>query len=270
MGSSQRGSVALALAVLVAGCSVPIAAGLDEGDANQAVVALEKSGIAADKYPDPDRDGRWLLSVARDEASAAVGVLAEEGLPPRSGPGVLDALGQSSLVPSRTAEHAKLVTGIAGDLERTLRGVDGVLSARVHIAMPPKGALGEAETTAPTASVLLRHRGATPPIAAADVQRLVAGAVPGLSQAQVSVVATPVPPSARPAERELARFGPVTVTRASLAPLRLIVGAAVIVNALLVGALLALWSRTRRRELELAEVRAVRDTSPRRAESSAA
>jgi hypothetical protein len=94
--------------------------------------------------------------------------------------------------------------------------------------------------------------------------------VPGLTQAQVSVVATPVPPAARPAERELARFGPVTVTRASLAPLRLIVGAAVLVNALLVGALLVLWSRTRRRELELAEVRAVREASPRRAESSAA
>jgi len=38
-----------ALAALLAGCSVPIAVGLDESDANHAVVALEKSGVAAEK-----------------------------------------------------------------------------------------------------------------------------------------------------------------------------------------------------------------------------
>ena len=38
----------LALSAL-AGCSVPVAAGLDENDANQAVVALERYGIASEK-----------------------------------------------------------------------------------------------------------------------------------------------------------------------------------------------------------------------------
>jgi type III secretion protein J len=260
------------LALSAVGCSVPIAAGLEEGDANQAILALEKGGIAAEKKPDPEVEGRWLLRVASGEASAAVSVLAEQSLPPRSAPGVLAALGETGLVPSRAAEHAKLVTGIAGDLERSLRGVDGVLSARVHIAVPGKSALGTeaAGEPVPTASVLLRHRGATPPIAAADVRRLVAGAVPGLAPEQVSVVATPVPPSGRPPERELARFGPVTVTRGSLLPLRVIVGAVVFLNALLVAALFALWSRTRKKELELAEVRAVREPAARRAESSIA
>jgi type III secretory pathway lipoprotein EscJ len=34
--------------LLVAACNVPIAAGLDETDANHAVVALEHGGVASD------------------------------------------------------------------------------------------------------------------------------------------------------------------------------------------------------------------------------
>jgi type III secretory pathway lipoprotein EscJ len=101
--------------------------------------------------------------------------------------------------------------------------------------------------------VLIRHRGAAPPLAASEVQRLVAGAVPGLRAEQVSVVLTPVAGAARPPDRELSRFGPLTVTRASVTPLRAIVAVAVLLNAILLGAVLALLARVRRTEHALAE-----------------
>lgn len=243
--------------LLVAGCNVPIAAGLDESDANHAVVALEKSGVAADKERDPDAEGRWRINVARDDASSAAGILSSESLPPASSPGLLDTLGQGSIVPSQASEQAKFVAGTAGELERSLRSLDGVVSVRVHLAIPVQDALTPSESKASaSASVLLRHRGAAPPIAVVDIQRLVAGAVPGLNPAQVSVVASPVPASARLPERELSRFGPVTVTRASVFPLRGIVGGAVILNLGLLAALLLFWSRARRAESTLAEQRA--------------
>ena len=59
---------------LLAGCNVPIAIGLDESDANHAVVALEKNGVAADKERDPESEGHWRISVARDDASSAAGI----------------------------------------------------------------------------------------------------------------------------------------------------------------------------------------------------
>ncbi len=243
-------------ALLLAACNVPIAVGLDENDANHAVVALEKSGVAADKERDPESEGHWRISVARDDASSAAGVLSAESLPPPASPGVLDTLGQGSIVPSQTSEQAKFVAGVSGELERSLRSLDGVVSVRVHLAVPVQDALMPSESPAlPSASVLLRHRGAAPPIAIADVQRLVAGAVPGLTPAQVSVVASPVPPNTRPPERELSRFGPVTVTRGSVFPLRSIVGGAVLLNLGLLGALLLFWSRARRAESSLAEQR---------------
>lgn len=241
---------------LLTGCTVPIAIGLDESDANHAVVALEKSGVAAEKERDPESEGHWRISVARDDASSAAGILSSESLPPAASPGLLDTLGQGSLVPSPTAEQAKLVAGTAGELERSLRSLDGVVSVRVHLAVPTKDALVPEEAPAPaSASVLLRHRGPTPPIAIADVQRLVSGAVPGLAPAQVSVVATPVPQPGRLAERELSRFGPVTVTRGSVLPLRAIVGGALVLNLGLLGALFFFWGRARRAEGALADQR---------------
>jgi type III secretion system YscJ/HrcJ family lipoprotein len=241
-------------ALFVAGCNVPIAVGLDESDANHAVVALEKSGVAADKERDPDAEGRWRISVAHDDASSAAGILSAESLPPAASPGLLDAMGQGSIVPSQASEQAKFVVGTAGELERSLRSLDGVVSVRVHLAIPAQDALTPTENPMPaSASVLLRHRGAAPPIAVGDIQRLVAGAVPGLTAAQVSVVASPVPEANRLPERELSRFGPVTVTRASVFPMRSIVVGAVILNLGLLGALLFFWSRARRAESSLAE-----------------
>jgi type III secretion protein J len=180
---------AVAVGVLSASCSVPIARGLDEQDANRVATALEQQGVAASKEADPQADGRWIVSVAPDDAPGATAVLVSENLPPRPSPGVLDALGKDALVPSRASEHARLVTGIAGDLERSLRSIDGVLSARVHLAVPVQDALAlDDSPPPPTASVLLRHRGATPPVSVQGVQQLVARAVPALSPEMVSVV----------------------------------------------------------------------------------
>jgi type III secretory pathway lipoprotein EscJ len=99
--------------------------------------------------------------------------------------------------------------------------------------------------------VLLRHRGAAPPLAISEIQRLVAGAVPGLEPGAVSVVASPAPPSARPADKELRRVGPITVTRASLSPLRAMAIGTVLLNLALLVAVLLLWTKVRRGEQAL-------------------
>jgi len=253
----RLGPIGLGVTLLLVACNVPIAVGLDENDANHAVVALEKNGVAADKDRDPDSDGHWRINVARDDASTAALILSSESLPPPPSPGVLETLGQGSIVPSRTSEQAKFVTGVSGELERSLRSLDGVVSVRVHLAVAVQDSLAPDEAPIPpSASVLLRHRGAAPPIAASDVQRLVAGAVPGLTPAQVSVVALPVPEPPRLSERELSRFGPVTVTRSSVFSLRTIVGGAVLLNLGLLGALILVWARARRAESGLADQRA--------------
>lgn len=253
----------LVIALFLSACTSAVANDLPEAEANRAVVALEGHGVSAEKERDPETEGRFRVTVGRDEAAAAAGILAQEAVPSRDNPGVLASLGNGSMVPSRLAEHARLLAGISGELEQSLQAVDGVVSARVHVAAPEHSPLEEGPAVKPSASVLIRHRGAAAPLAASDVQRLVAGAVPGLAAADVSVVATPAPTSARPADKELRRVGPITVTRASLSPLRFVAAGAVLLNLVLLGAVLLLWSKVRRTEDALGQARGASDAASR-------
>lgn len=230
-------------AALAAGCAVPVAADLDDPDANRVVAALESAGIAAEKTRDPGTDARYRVDVPRAEAARAAAVLGEQGLPPRKTPGVLDALGTSALVPSRTAEHERLLMGIAGELERTLASAPGVTSARVHLAVPRQGALAGDPAAKPTASVLVQYRGKASPLSDSDIRELVTHAVSGLDAEHVFVASVAVP---APAPRDLERVGPITTTRDVARSLRLFLLALALLGLGLAGCLVFLWSRARR------------------------
>lgn len=236
--------------VMLAGCSVPVASGLDETQANLVVVALDRAAVGAEKEADPASEGRFRVTVGRDDAARAVTILREEDLPPPATTGLLEAMGKGSIVPSQLAEHAQYVAGVAGELERSIRGIDGVLTARVHLSLPKRDPFGDSARERATASVLVKHRGATPPIDAHDLRLLVAGAAPGLAAEDVSVVMLPRPAPSPSAERELARVGPISVTRGSLGWLRLGIVVTALVYMALAGAVLALWMRLRRLRME--------------------
>jgi type III secretion protein J len=209
---------ALAVAATVAavlgasGCSVELEHALDERQANEVVAVLDRSGVQADKAPD-EGPASWKVVVPRAEAAQAFLVLESYGLPRRNAKGVGEAFGDKGLLPSRTAERARLAASLAVDLERTLEGLPGVAAARVHLALPDEDPLGPAtDHPRPTASVLVRSRG---PLSTsdADVRKLVAGALPGLQPADVSVVIAPALDDA-PAPA-LVDVGPLKVARGS-------------------------------------------------------
>ena len=245
-------SLLVALALGVAGCSVPVAGALDDSEANRVVVALEKASVDATKEPDPGSEGKWRVEVMRDDVPRALSAMRDEELPRASPPGVLDAVGKGSLVPSEAAEHAQLVAGIAGDLERSLQGIDGVLTARVHLNVPSPSPLRDTAPVHGSASVLLEHRGSTPPLSADAVQHLVAGGVAGLLPADVAVVM--VSRSAPPASAggDLGHVGPIAVARTSLRSLQIALVVLVALVALLAGATLVLYARLARARAEQA------------------
>lgn len=241
------------LALLLAACSVPVAGSLDDGQANRVVVALDRESVDATKEPDPTAEGKWRVLVERDDVPRALAVMREEELPRAEPPGVLDAVGKGSLVPSEAAEHAQLVAGMAGDLERSLEGIDGVLRARVHLNVPAPSPLRDTATPHGSASVLLEHGGSTPPISADSVQRLVAGGVPGLSPVDVAVVMVSRPAPAAPSGGGLGHLGPIAVARTSLRELQAGLVALVALVALLAGTTLLLYTRLTRLRAELAQ-----------------
>lgn len=247
-GSSPTLAVAALALALVSGCTVPVAYGLEENEANGVAVALEHAGVDARKEVDPTAEGRFLVSVARDDASAALSILRDEELPRKKPKGVLDAVGQGSLVPSRAAEHAQFLAGLAGDLESSLLGIDGVLSARVHLQVPEADPLRASSPEKATASVLIGHRGATPPLASDAIARLIAGGVPGLAAEHVSVVQMARPARAEAGEARLRHVGPLAVAQSSLRPLQVGFGGLillVLIQAALVLVLVGKLSRLR-------------------------
>ena len=130
------------LALLVSACAPsPIAVALADDDATHIVATLGKSGVVATKSADPSNDGRFVVSVSAADANAALLLMNEEDLPPRAAPS-LDAMAGSSLVPSPRVEQARLLASQAAELERSLRSIDGVVSARVHLAAPAPSLLG--------------------------------------------------------------------------------------------------------------------------------
>jgi type III secretion protein J len=133
-------SMAALLVLMLAGCSAPVAVALDDSEADRVVVALGRAHLDATKEPDPSVEGKWQIEVDRDDVPRALAVLHDENLPRPRPASVLDAMNKGgALVPSEVAEHAQLLAGTAGDLERTLLGVEGVLAARVHLNVPPAG-----------------------------------------------------------------------------------------------------------------------------------
>jgi type III secretion protein J len=250
--AARRLPAVVVLLALVA-CSVPVASDLDDLEANRVFVALSRLNIDATKEPDPTADGKWRVDVARDDVPRALSAMREEQLPRRAPPGVLDSIGKGALVPSDAAEHAQLMAGVAGDLERTIEGVDGILSARVHLSVPPASSLREAIPARATAGVLIEHRGATPPLSADSVQRLVAGGVAGLLATDVAVVmvARSTPTSAAETGA-LAHIGPIAVARASMRQLQAALVLLVAVVAVLAIATLLLYSRLSRARAALA------------------
>jgi type III secretion protein J len=245
-------AAAWASAFLVA-CAVPVASDLDDAEANRVFVALDRASLEASKEADPNAEGRWRVDVARDDVARALSVLRDEQLPRAQPPGVLDAVGKGSLVPSEAAEQAQLMAGIAGDLQRSLEGIDGVLGARVHVSVPPPSALRDTVPSRGTASALIEYRGATPPFSADAVQRLVAGGVAGLLPTDVSVVmlARSAPPDYG-SGGDIAHVGPIAVSRSSMRRLQAALAVLVGLVAALAATTLVLVSRLSRARAALA------------------
>ncbi|HEY8092004.1 MAG TPA: hypothetical protein VIF09_29285 [Polyangiaceae bacterium] len=240
------------LVVALTGCSVPVAGALDDTEANRVVVALDRASIDATREADPAAEGKWRVDVPRDDVSRALSVMRDEALPRVPPPGVLDAVGKGALVPSEAAEHAQLVAGLAGDLEKSLEGIDGVLRARVHLNLPAPSPLRDAPLAHGSASVLLEHTGSTPPLSADSVQRLVAGGVAGLLPTDVAVVLISRPLPAGAAASEIGHVGPIAVARRSVRELQAALLGLLTLVAILAATTLVLYTRLARARAEQA------------------
>jgi type III secretion protein J len=158
---------------------------LDERQANEMVAVLRNAGLAADKLR---RDGgSFAVATSAADFSAAVEVLKEGGYPRDAHDSLGDVFRKEGFVSSPLEERARLTHALSQEIAHTLSSIDGVVMARVHLAMPQKDPLAEKPRLA-AASVFIKHRpGVDLNPRVGHIKALVVNAIEGLPYDNVTV-----------------------------------------------------------------------------------
>ena len=131
-------------------------------------------------------DGAAIM-VPKDRVTRLRMKLAEGGLPKGGGVGYeifdkSDSLGTTSFV-----QNINHLRALEGELARTIRALDRVQSARVHLVLPERP-LFSREAPEPSASIVVRVRGTLDQQQVRAIRHVVASAVNGLKPSRVSIV----------------------------------------------------------------------------------
>jgi len=153
--------------------------------------AEDSSGIIKDlerqAIPYELRNDGAVIMVPKDKVTRLRMKLAESGLPKGGGVGYeifdkSDALGTTSFV-----QNINHLRALEGELSRTIRAIDRIQAARVHLVLPERPLFAR-ETPEPSASIVVRVRGALEPQQIRAIRHLVSSAVNGLKPQRVSIV----------------------------------------------------------------------------------
>ena len=190
----------LAAALLVlTGCSkVNVYSQLSEKQANEIVALLLAEGIDADKESIDEET--WVVKTAKANLPRAVDLLREHGFPRESYQSFGDVFRKEGFVSSPLEERARFLYALSQELSRTVSTIDGVVVARVHVAVPERDPLAT-ETRPSSASVFIKHRpDANIASHVADIKAFVVNSVEGLPYDNVTVTLFPTSPAARTVE----------------------------------------------------------------------
>lgn len=133
------------------------------------------------------RNEGGTILVPKDRVARLRMKLAEGGLPKGGGVGYeifdkTDALGATSFI-----QNINHLRALEGELARTIRAIDRVQTARVHLVLPERP-LFSRDKIEPSASIVLKVRGSIESQQVRAIRHLVASAVNGLKPQRVSVV----------------------------------------------------------------------------------
>lgn len=155
---------------------------LSTKDASAIVESLQKSGTSYELA----NDGQTVL-VPQDQVNTLRLSLSGEGLPGDAGTGY-SLLDQQGITTSDFMQHTNYQRALEGELSKTIKSIEGVEAATVHLVIPQKDVFADNEKK-PTASVLVASA-STQPLSGQQVQaivHLVASSVEGLDPTQVTV-----------------------------------------------------------------------------------
>lgn len=192
--------------LFLTGCEnvMPIINDVDEREANEIVVFLASKGITAHKAVSVSAapggaagPTMYSISVESGQATQAMAILNQNGLPRKKGTTLLDLFAKAGLMSSDKEETIRYQAGLAEQLANMIRKIDGVIDADVQLSFPVESTtpIGPAAASAAqkkiTAAVYVKHMGILDDPNShlvTKIKRLVSGSITGLDINDVTVI----------------------------------------------------------------------------------
>lgn len=175
-----RIAMILLACVLLAACNrVTLYNELDEQQANDVMAALLGSGVTSEKNPSTTKKG-WEVRVNRGDFPYAMQILNSRGLPHATYRSLGDIFKKEGFASSALEERARYIYGLQQEISRTLSRIDGVVEARVHIALPESDPLGGRDNDSSASVVIFERPGAKLRDRETDLKVFVKDSVEGL------------------------------------------------------------------------------------------
>lgn len=188
----QRCLMVLPLLLLAACGKQELYGQLEESQANEMIAALRKDKIDVSKTP--GEKGVWAIAVDSQDFSRSVEVLRAAGLPRDQFASLGQVFEKKGFVSSPMEERARLIFGLSQELSHTVSEIDGVVQARVHLAIPEADPLSEKPKPSSAAVFIKYQPGFDMRNQTGAIKSLVINSVEGLSYDKVSVVMFPSKP----------------------------------------------------------------------------
>ncbi len=156
---------------------------LSATDSREVIRQLELSGV-----PFEMGNNNTEIRIPTEQVTTTRMHMAELGLPSGASVGYeifdnMDALGATNFM-----QNVNLVRALEGELGRTIKSIEGIQNARVHLVMPTREMFTR-EMQEPTASVYIKMKsGRLAENQVKAVQHLIASAVPKLKPTNISIV----------------------------------------------------------------------------------
>jgi type III secretion protein J len=182
------------LCIALCGCDESVRGKLSETQANELLATLAQYRILATRQE--DQDGTWRVSVPPGQRELATEILKTYEMPQAVHPNMSDVFPKEGFMSSPVEERARYQYGLAQELAQTIERMEGVVLARVHVAVPNREFAKDTGDKPASASVFVKYRSDISMVGREEeIRELVTNSLGDGAPEKVSVMMMPVTPT---------------------------------------------------------------------------
>ncbi|MCO7227011.1 type III secretion system inner membrane ring lipoprotein SctJ [Pleionea sp. CnH1-48] len=189
LGRNLKVAMVILSLLFISACKVELYRGIPQQEGNEMLSLLMREGISTQK--EVNKDNTVTLYVDEADVSNAMNLLGNYGYPSENFSDIADVFPQEGLISSPTEEKARFNYALSQQLAETLSQIDGVVKARVHLALEQNSETKDVAESS-SASVFIKYLPSKPiDDSISQIKQLVGSSIPGLAFNKVSVATFP-------------------------------------------------------------------------------